>query len=120
MKHKTSWLSVIIGVGLAAWLPLSAQPPEEQDMTDIRISIEGTPGVKYSAHWKITQDDGIQEHKEDNGTVPAEYHFEGEALEGKVTILSEEGHLDMVVHKDGNRSSSSTNGSGSTLNMAVR
>ncbi|WP_346796953.1 hypothetical protein R5M92_15950 [Halomonas sp. Bachu 37] len=120
MKQQTAWRSAIIGVGLAAWLPLSAQPPEEQDMTDIRISIDGTPGVVYSAHWKITQDDGVQEHKEENGTVPAEYHFEGTALEGKVTVLSDEGRLDVDVQKDGNRSSSSTSGGGSTLNIAVR
>lgn len=120
MKQQTTWRSAIIGLGLVAWLPVSAQPPEERDMSDIHITMGGTPGVMYSAQWKVTQADGVQEHNEENGTVPAEYHFEGEALEGKVTVLSEEGRLDVVIQKDGNRSSSSTNGSGSTLNMAVR
>lgn len=84
-------------------------------MSDIHVTI----GRTYSAEWKITQGDRVKEHNEESGTVPAEYYFEGEALEGKLTVLSEEGRLDVATQKDGNRSRSFTNDGDNALNMAV-
>jgi len=88
------------------------------DANQIHISITGSPETRYSARWRVTQNGEVQEYKEDNGTVPAEYAYEGESLEGRVSMLNE-GRLEVDITKGGNRSRSATQGKGGTLQINV-
>ena len=63
-------------------------------------------GTLFTAEWRITQDGDTVEHPETRGTVPAEFTFEGDTLEGTV--------------KGSNRSRSSTQGKGGTLTMYTK
>lgn len=84
----------------------------------IQVEVSGTPGVVFSAEWRITHDGNTQAYQEE-GQVPAHYAFEGDGIQASIKVLSE-GQLDVTVQKGGNRSRSSTQGKGSTLNIAVR
>ncbi|MDN6322270.1 MAG: hypothetical protein ACTHZY_08115 [Halomonas sp.] len=89
-------------------------------MTQIHITMGGSPGAEFSAHWRITHEGETTEHVEERGTVPAEFTFEGSALEGTVKLLSEGDRLDVDIVKGNNRSRSSTQGKGGTLTVMVR
>lgn len=119
MQRHTAWRGVFMAAGLCAALPLmAASLPQEQAMNAIRIEIDGTPGTAFSARWTIKNAGEIQEYHEPDGRVPASATFEGESVEGHVVLLSD-GQLDVTVSKGGNRSRSSTQGKGSTLQISV-
>lgn len=105
---------------LAIGFPFSAHAFEEQEMDNIHIMMEGTPGAVFSAHWRITQNGQTIEHIEERGTVPTEYSFTGSALGGTVKLLSENQRLEVDIQKGGNRSRSSTQGAGGTLTVGIR
>lgn len=89
-------------------------------MTQIHITMSGSPGAKFSAQWRITHEGETTEHFEKQGTVPAEFTFEGDTLEGTVKLLSDDERLEVDIVKDSNRSRSSTQGKGGTLTVVVR
>lgn len=120
LLQPTAWRYVFGIVGLLAFFPLSAQSPQEQDMTQIHITMSGSPGAEFSAHWRITHEGETTEHIEERGTVPAEYTFTGTELEGTVTLLSDDERLQVDIQKGSNRSSSSTQGAGGTLTLMIR
>ncbi|PRY64755.1 hypothetical protein B0H98_10459 [Vreelandella songnenensis] len=98
---------------------LYAHAHEEQEMDNIHIKMEGTPGAVFSAHWRITQDGETIEHIEERGRVPAEYTFTGSALEGTVRSLGDHQRLEVDIQKGGNRSRSSTQGAGGVLTLGI-
>lgn len=119
MQRHTVWRGMFMAAGLCAVFPLmAASSSQEQTMNAIRIEIDGTPGTAFSARWTIKNDGEIQEYREPDGRVPASLKFEGSGVEGHVELLSD-GQLDVTVSKNGNRSRSSTQGKGSTLNIGV-
>ncbi len=79
-------------------------------MTQIHITMGGTPGAEFSAQWRITHADETIEHPETRGTVPADFPFEGTTLEGTVKLLSEDDRLEVDILKGSNRSRSATQG----------
>ncbi|BBI71029.1 hypothetical protein HAALTHF_09480n [Vreelandella aquamarina] len=81
---------------------------------------ERLPGAEFSAHWRITHNGETVEHPETRGTVPAEFTFEGDTLEGTVKLLSDDERLEVDIVKGSNRSRSSTQGKGGTLTVVVR
>nr|WP_290951681.1 hypothetical protein [Halomonas sp.] len=89
-------------------------------MTQIHITMSGSPGAEFSAEWRITHEGETTEHIEKQGTVPAEYTFEGTTLEGTVKLLTDDERLDVDIVKGTNRSRSSTQGKGGTLTVTVR
>ncbi|MGY4877646.1 hypothetical protein ACLUEY_07130 [Vreelandella aquamarina] len=115
MKHINAWL---IGASLLVSLPLNAATVKDEAMGQIQIEINGTPGMAFSAQWQVTRDGDIQTYQE-NGQAPTHYAYEGDAIQGRIQSLSE-GRLEVSVNKGGNRSRSSTQGKGSTLNISVR
>ncbi|TVP43244.1 MAG: hypothetical protein EA345_17380 [Halomonas sp.] len=88
-------------------------------MTQIHITMSGSPGAKFSAHWRITHADKTTEHVEENGTVPSEFTFTGTELEGTVKLLSDDERLEVDIVKGENRSRSSTQGIGGTLTLMI-
>lgn len=98
----------------------SAWATQELDMSQIHITISGTSGAEFAAQWRITQDDEVTEYPETKGTVPAEYTFEGEILEGSVKLISDDERLEVAVVKGHNRSHSSTQGKGGVLTLHIR
>lgn len=120
MTRPTAWRYMLCAAGLLACFPLVAQSPQEQDMTQIHITMSGTPGAEFSAHWRVTHEDETTEHVEESGTVPAEYTFTGTELEGTVKLLSDNERLDVDIQKGSNRSRSSTQGAGGTLTLMIR
>lgn len=115
MKHINAWL---IGASLLVSLPLGAATVKDEAMGQIQIEINGTPGTVYSAQWQVARDGDTQTYQE-TGQVPAHYAYEGDAIQGSIQSLSE-GRLEVSIQKGGNRSRSSTQGKGSTLNISVR
>lgn len=89
-------------------------------MTQIHITISGSPGTEFSAYWRISHEGETTEHVEKHGTVPAEYTFIGTELEGTVKLLSDDERLDVEIQKGSNRSCSSTQGLGGTLTLAIK
>lgn len=89
-------------------------------MIQIHITMGGSPGAEFSAHWRITHEGETTEHIEEHGTVPAEYTFTGAELEGTVKLLSDNERLDVDIQKGSNHSSSSTQGAGGTLTLMIR
>lgn len=89
-------------------------------MTQIHITMSGTPGAEFSAHWRITHEGETTEHVEESGTVPAEYTFTGSELEGTVKLLTDDERLEVDIQKGSNRSRSSTQGAGGTLTLMIR
>tara|TARA_R110001583_G_scaffold25744_4_gene93022 strand:+ start:524 stop:859 length:336 start_codon:yes stop_codon:yes gene_type:complete len=110
---------VTCAAGLLACFPLAAQTPQEQNMTQIHITMSGSPGAEFSAHWRITHEGETTEHVEESGTVPAEYTFTGTELEGTVKLLSDDERLEVDIQKGSNRSRSSTHGAGGTLTLMI-
>jgi len=115
MKYINAWL---VGAGLLVSLPLGATPVKDEAMSQIQIEINGTPGMTFSAQWQVTRDGDTQTYQE-NGQTPTQFVYEGDAIQGRIQSLSD-GRLQVLVHKGGNRSRSSTQGKGSTLNISVR
>ncbi len=117
--YRNALLVIGLGSGL---LSMGAHAEQKEntvsDANRIHISITGSPETRYSARWRVTQNGEIQEYQEDNGTVPADYTYEGEALEGTVSMLSA-GRLEVDIAKGGNRSRSATQGKGGTLQINV-
>ncbi|WP_083007802.1 hypothetical protein [Halomonas sp. GT] len=111
---------IVITTVLTLGLPLMGMAAQEQDMTQIHITMGGTPGAEFSAQWRITHNDETIEHPETRGTVPAEFTFEGTTLEGTVKLLSDNDRLEVDILKGNNRSRSSTQGKGGTLTVMVR
>ncbi|WP_404414935.1 hypothetical protein LG277_13795 [Vreelandella aquamarina] len=99
-------------------LPLGAETLKEKTMEKILIEISGTEDVVYSADWQVTVDGETYSYQEE-GKAPAYYAYEGNAIQGSIKTLSE-GRLEVTIQKGGNRSRTSTQGKGSTLNIAVR
>ncbi|WP_404376378.1 hypothetical protein [Vreelandella aquamarina] len=125
MKQPSAWhASRLSGVFLTAALtfgvPLIGLAAQEQDMNRIHITMGGSPGAEFSAQWRITHNGETVDHPETRGTVPSEFTFEGDALEGTVTLLSDDERLEVDIVKGSNRSRSSTQGKGSTLMVMVR
>ena len=125
MKRQLAWHSsrfnnLLLTAVLTLGLPLTGMAAQEQDMTQIRITMGGTPGAEFSAQWRITHNDETIEHPETRGTVPAEFTFEGTTLEGTVKLLSDNDRLEVDILKGNNRSRSSTQGKGGTLTVMVR
>lgn len=108
-------LTAVITLGV----PLGATAAQEQAMTKIHITMSGSPGAEFSAEWRITHEGETTEHIEKQGTVPAEYTFEGTTLEGTVKLLTDDERLDVDIVKGSNRSRSSTQGKGGTLTVTV-
>jgi len=121
MRHVCRRALLVIGLSSGV-LPMAAHAEQKvnnvSDANQIHISITGSPETRYSARWRVTQNGEVQEYKEDNGTVPAEYAYEGESLEGRVSMLNE-GRLEVDITKGGNRSRSATQGKGGTLQINV-
>lgn len=88
-------------------------------MTQIHITMSGSPGAEFSAHWRITHEGETTEHVEESGTVPAEYTFTGTELEGTVKLLSDDERLEVDIQKGANRAHSSTQGLGGTLTLMI-
>lgn len=101
-------------------VPLGAIAAQEQAMTQIHITMSGSPGAEFSAEWRITHEGDTIEHVEKRGTVPAEFTFEGTTLEGTVKLLTDDERLEVDIVKGSNRSRSSTQGKGGTLTVVVR
>ncbi|BBI65381.1 hypothetical protein HSBAA_66870 [Vreelandella sulfidaeris] len=68
-------------------------------MTQIHITMSGSPGAEFSAHWRIIHEGETTEHIEERGTVPAEYTFTGTELEGTVKLLSNDERLEVDIQK---------------------
>jgi len=125
MKRSLAWHvsrrygTLFIAV-LTLGLPISGLAAQEQDMTQIHITMSGSPGAEFSAEWRITHNGDTVEHSETHGTVPAEFTFEGDTLEGTVKLLSDDERLEVDIVKGSNRSRSSTQGKGGTLTVVVR
>lgn len=113
---NSALLTAFITIGL----PSRVLAAQEQDMTQIHITMGGTPGAEFSAEWRITHNDETIEYPEVLGTVPAEFTFEGTVLEGTVKLLSDDERLEVDIVKGSNRSRSSTQGKGGTLTVVVR
>lgn len=120
MQRSTVWRYAMCAAGLIACAPLLAQSSQEQTMNEIHISMSGSPGAEFSAHWRITHEGETTEHVEERGTVPAEYTFIGTELEGTVKLLSDDERLDVDIQKGTNRTRSSTQGLGGTLTLVMR
>ncbi|WP_249976379.1 hypothetical protein [Vreelandella olivaria] len=88
-------------------------------MTQIHITMGGSPGAEFSAHWRITHEGETTEHVEEHGTVPAEFTFKGTTLEGTVTLLTDDERLEVDIVKGSHRSRSSTQGKGGTLTVSA-
>ena len=88
-------------------------------MTQIHITMSGSPGAEFFAHWRITHEGETTEHIEESGTVPAEYTFTGSELESKVKMLTNDECLEVDIQKGINRSSSATQGAGGTLTLMI-
>lgn len=125
MKQPSAWQALRLhGVLFTAvftfGFPLTGLAAQEQDMTQIHITMSGSPGAEFSAEWRITHNGETVEHPETHGTVPAEFTFEGDTLEGTVKLLSDDERLEVDIVKGSNRSRSSTQGKGGTLTVVVR
>ena len=121
MKHRVTWPgAALLAIGLGFHPPITAQSQQEASMSQIRITMEGTEGAEFSARWQVIHEGETTEHVEENGRVPAEFSYEGDALDGTVTLLSDGDRLEVDIQKGTNRSRSSTQGKGSTLNISVR
>lgn len=121
MKQRLMWPgAALLAIGLTFHPPITAQSQQEASMSQIRITMEGTEGAAFSAHWKVTHEGETTEHVEENGRVPAEFSYEGSALEGTVTLLSDGDRLEVDIQKGTNRSRSSTQGKGGTLTVSIR
>ena len=105
--------------GLGALVLLMAQSEEVQAMDSINLDIDGTAGTAYSARWTVESAGQTQEYHQEHGQVPARLSYNGNAIAGTLTLLSE-GQLTLTVEKSGNRSRSATQGKGSTLQFSVR
>tara|TARA_R110001583_G_scaffold28281_4_gene100627 strand:- start:1290 stop:1640 length:351 start_codon:yes stop_codon:yes gene_type:complete len=112
--------AALFAIGLTFHPSINAQSQQEASMSQIRITMEGTQGAAFSAHWKVTHEGKTTEHVEKNGRVPAEFSYEGEALDGTVTLLSDGDRLEVDIQKGTNRSRSSTQGKGGTLTVLIR
>lgn len=88
-------------------------------MSQIYITMSGSDGAIFSAHWRVTHNGETTEYHEEEGRVPAQFSYEGTALEGTVTMLSGGERLEVDIQKDGNRSHSSTQGKGGTLTLMI-
>ncbi|WP_404344363.1 hypothetical protein [Vreelandella venusta] len=125
MKQPSAWQAlrlhgVLFTAVLTFGFPLTGLAAQEQDMTQIHITMSGSPGAEFSAEWRITHNGETVEHPETHGTVPAEFTFEGDTLEGTVKLLSDDERLEVDIVKGTNRSRSSTQGKGGTLTVVVR
>lgn len=125
MKGQTAWHYRLFNYALLTavttlGVPLGATAAQEHAMTQIHITMSGSPGAEFSAEWRITHEGETTEHIEKQGTVPAEYTFEGTTLEGTVKLLTDDERLDVDIVKGTNRSRSSTQGKGGTLTVMVR
>ncbi|WP_404464615.1 hypothetical protein LG331_17655 [Vreelandella aquamarina] len=125
MKQPSAWQAlrlhgVLFTAVLTFGFPLTGLAAQEQDMTQIHITMSGSPGAEFSAEWRITHNGETVEHPETHGTVPAEFTFEGDTLEGTVKLLSDDERLEVDIVKGSNRSRSSTQGKGGTLTVVVR
>ncbi|AQU84488.1 MULTISPECIES: hypothetical protein [unclassified Halomonas] len=120
MKRQLAGRYALLTAFITIGLPSGVLAAQEQDMTQIHITMGGTPGAEFSAEWRITQNDETIEHPEVLGTVPAEFTFEGTVLEGTVKLLSDDERLEVDIVKGSNRSRSSTQGKGGTLTVVVR
>ncbi|WP_447530464.1 hypothetical protein [Vreelandella sp. TE19] len=89
-------------------------------MTQIQINVSGTPGAEFSAHWRVSNGDEVTEYFEERKSVPFEFSYEGTALEGEVTLLTDNERLEVDILKGTNRSRSSTQGKGGTLTLTIR
>ena len=106
-RYSTWLLHMLLG-GLLA-LPAIA----EEDAKPVMISGE-------LKSFSMTHNGETVEHPETRGTVPAEFTFEGDTLEGTVKLLSDDERLEVDIVKGSNRSRSSTQGKGGTLTVVVR
>lgn len=88
-------------------------------MSQIHITMSGSPGAEFSAHWRITHEGETTEHVEKTGTVPAEYTFTGTELAGTVKLLTDDERLEVDIVRGDNRSHSSTQGLGGTLTLMI-
>jgi hypothetical protein len=121
MKRRLTWPgAALLAIGLTFHPSINAQSQQEASMSQIRITMGGTQGAAFSARWKVTHEGETTEHVEENGRVPAEFSYEGEALEGTVTLLSDGDRLEVDIQKGTNRSRSSTQGKGGTLTVSIR
>ncbi|GGW69052.1 hypothetical protein [Vreelandella hamiltonii] len=118
--HASRFYGALFTAVLTLGSPLAGLAAQEQDMTQIHITMSGSPGAEFSAEWRITHDGETVEHPETRGTVPAEFTFEGDTLEATVKLLSDDERLEVDIVKGSNRSRSSTQGKGGTLTLMVR
>lgn len=86
---------------------------------DIQVVITGSASTRYAANWTVIGHSGDSHKFEESGQVPASFSYEGKAIDGTVTVMSDPGQLEVEIRKSGNRSRSSTQGKGSTLNITV-
>jgi hypothetical protein len=88
-------------------------------MSQIHITISGSPGAEFSAHWWVTHGGETTEHVEKKGKVPAKYTFSGTELEGTVKLLTDDESLEVDIVRGDNRSYSSTQGIGGSLTLMI-
>lgn len=119
MKWQSVWSSAGVAA-LAALLATGALAHQEQSMTQIQINISGTENAEFSAHWRVSDGDQVTEYSEERMRVPADFSYEGTALEGEVTLLTDNERLEVDIVKGTNRSRSSTQGKGGTLTLHIR
>ena len=87
---------------------------------DIQIAITGSASTRYAAYWTVIDHTGESYKFEEVGEVPASFSYEGKAIDGTVTVMSDPGLLEVEIRKSGNRSRSSTQGKGSRIKISVQ
>jgi hypothetical protein len=87
---------------------------------NIQIVITGTDKTRYAATWTVIGNNGERHRFEESGYVPANFTYNGQAIDGTVTALSDSGRLEVEIRKNGNRSRSSTQGKGSNIRVRVQ
>lgn len=112
---------------LAAWAfggpALAADNAEGTAMPTYRIAITGSPGTTFQAECRVRTGPDAQDEVPVTfeGVVPQKREFAGEALRCGIRQRSAAGSLTVELSSSrGNRTTSRTQGGGSTVNLAVQ
>ncbi|GHE21236.1 hypothetical protein [Halomonas urumqiensis] len=110
-------MSVVRWMAISAMAVLSGLGFASDD--GIQVTLEGDPGTPFEARWTIVTAEGEREVHEIEGQVPYRQRFTGEAFEGWLHHIGDQGHLTLEIIHKGNRSRSSTSARGS-LSLSVK